>query len=65
METICIPRQRYEYLLKCERVIDMQFEEKVSKEFIMDVKKSEEAYKKGEYIEVNSKKERKRLFNSL
>ena len=27
METICIPRKRYEYLIKCERLVDMEFEE--------------------------------------
>lgn len=65
METICIPTERYEYLIKCERLVDMEFEEKFSKEFIAKVKESEEAYIKGEYIEVKSKEERKELFESL
>ncbi len=65
METICIPRERYEYLTRCERLVDMEFEEKFSKEFIAEVKESEEAYKKGKYVEVSDKEERKKLFESL
>lgn len=63
--TICIPKERYEYLTKCERLVDMEFEEKFSREFIAEVRESEEAYKRGEYIEVKNKEERKKIFNSL
>jgi hypothetical protein len=65
METVCVPKKRYEYLTKCERLVDMEFEEKFSKEFIAEVRESEEAYKKGKYVEVSGKEERKRLFESL
>ena len=65
METICIPRKRYEYLIKCERLVDMEFEEKFSDEFIAEVKESEEAYARGEYIEVKNRGEREKLFESL
>ncbi|MBU0569020.1 hypothetical protein KKC52_13375 [bacterium] len=65
METICIPQKRYEYLIKCERIVDMEFEENFSKEFITEVKESEEAYRKGEYVEARNKEERKKLFESL
>ena len=65
METICIPRKRYEYLIKCERLVDMEFEEKFSDEFIAEVKESEEAYARGEYIEVKNRREREKLFKSL
>jgi hypothetical protein len=53
METVCIPRERYDYLIKCERIVDMEFEEKFSDEFIAEVKESEEAYRRGEYIDPN------------
>ena len=65
METICIPWKRYEYLIKCERLVDMEFEEKFSDEFIAEVKESEEAYARGEYIEVKDKEEREKLLESL
>lgn len=65
METVCIPRERYEYLLKCERLVDMEFEEKFSEEFIAEVKESEEAYRRGEYNEVKKREEREKLFESL
>ena len=65
MENVCISRERYEYLIKCERLVDMEFEEKFSDEFIAEVKESEEAYRRGEYIEVKDKEERDKLFESL
>ena len=66
METVCIPGERYEYLIKCERLVDMEFEEKFSDEFIAEVKESEEAYRRGEYIGVkNILGEREKLFESL
>ena len=63
METVCIPRERYDYLIKCERLVDMEFEEKFSDEFIAEVKESEEAYRRGEYIEVKNREEREKLFH--
>ncbi len=64
-DTVCIPRKRYEYLIKCERLIDMEFEESFSREFIEEVKESEGAYKTGEFVEVKSSDDRKKLFDSL
>ena len=46
-ETICIPKERYEFLLNCEKLVDSEFNEKFSKEFLKEVKESEEAFKKG------------------
>ena len=43
----------------------MEFEEKISDEFIAEVKESEEAYERGEYIEVENREEREKLFESL
>ena len=64
-ETVCIPRKRYEFLVECERVVDMEFEEKFSEKFIKEVKASEEAYKKGEFVRVRNSEERRKLFDSL
>lgn len=38
METICITKERYEYLTKCERLVDMEFEENFSKMFVAEVR---------------------------
>ncbi len=65
METVCIPRERYEHLVKCERLVAMEFEENFSDEFMAEVKESEEAYERGEYIEVENREERAKLFESL
>lgn len=64
-ETVCIPKERYEYLVKCERLVDMEFEEKFSKEFIDEVKESEDAYTRGDFIKVKNREERKKTFDSL
>jgi hypothetical protein len=64
-ETICIPKERYEFLLNCEKLVESEFNEKFSKEFLKEVKKSEEAFKKGEYIEVKSSSDRDQIFDSL
>ncbi len=64
-ETVCIPKKRYDYLIGCERLVDMEFEEKFSKKFIMEVKESEEAYNKGEFVKVKDSKDRKNIFDSL
>lgn len=64
-ETICLSKERYEYLVKCERLVDLEFEDKFSTEFIKEAKESEEAYKKGEFIRVKNSKERRKLFESL
>ena len=64
-ETICIPKERYKFLIECEKLVDMEFEEKFSKKFIMQVKESEEAYKKDEFVRVKDSKERRKLFESL
>ncbi|MCK5040287.1 MAG: hypothetical protein KAR87_04940 [Candidatus Aenigmarchaeota archaeon] len=65
METVCIPRERYNYLTKCEHLVDMEFEEKFSDEFVAEVKESQKAYERGEFVEVNNEEERKKLFESL
>jgi hypothetical protein len=64
-ETICIPKERYEFLLSCEKLVDSEFNEKFSDEFLKEVKKSEEAYKKGDYIEVKNSSDRDEIFDSL
>ena len=65
MKTVNISKERYEFLIKCERLVRMEFEEKFSKEFIMEVKESEAVYNKGEYIEVVNGSERKKLFDFI
>ncbi|MEA3342701.1 MAG: hypothetical protein U9Q92_00910 [archaeon] len=63
--TICIPKERYEFLIGCERLVDMEFDERFSKKFIMEVRESKEAYNKGEFVKVKDSKDRKKLFESL
>ena len=51
--------------MRCEWLVDMEFEERFSEKFIMEVKESKEAYNKGEFVKVEGSKERKKLFESL
>ncbi len=64
-ETVCIPKARYEHLVRCEKIIESEFNEDFSEDFIRDVKESEDAYKKGAFIEVKGAKDRKNIFDSL
>ena len=64
-KTVCIPKKRYEYLVECERLVDLEFEEGFSEEFIKKVKESEEEYKRGEFVEVKDSEERRKLFDTL
>ena len=65
VETVTIPKDEYELLVKCRHIVESDFEEKFSEEFIKDVKESEEAYKNGDFVNVKSSEERKKLFDSL
>jgi len=65
MEEVIISKKEYEFLVKCRKIVDSEFEERFSKKFIEDVKKSEEAYKRGEFVRVKNSEERKKLFDSL
>ena len=64
-EVVTIPKEEYDLLVKCKHIVESEFEEKYSKEFIKDIKESEEAYKKGEHVSVKNSKERRKLFDSL
>lgn len=62
---VTIPKEDYELLLKCKHIVESEFEEKFSEEFIKAVKASERAYRDGEYVIVKSSQERRKLFDSL
>ena len=64
-EIVTIPKEEYDLLLKCRHIVESEFEEKFSEKFIREIKESEEAYKKGEFVRVKNSEDRKRLFDSL
>ncbi len=64
-EIVSIPKDEYELLLRCKHIVESEFEEKFSEEFIKEVKESEEAYKKGEFVRIKSSEDRRKLFDSL
>ena len=64
-ETVTIPKEEYKFLVKCRHIIDAEFGEHFSPQFIMAVKESEEAYKKGDVVKIKSRDERRKLFASL
>lgn len=64
-DVVTIPKKEYELLLKCKHIVESEFEENFSEEFIKAVKESEEACRKGEFVRVKSSEERRKLFDSL
>ena len=64
-DAVTIPQEEYEFLLKCRHLVEAEFEEHFSPAFVMAVKESEDAYKRGDVVRVKSREERKKLFDSL
>ena len=62
-DVVSIPRDEFDFLVKCRRIVESEFEEKYSKKFIEEVKASEEAYKKGEFVRFKTVKEAKAFFD--
>ena len=64
-KTICIPEERYEYLIGCERLVDMEFEERFAEKFIKEVKESERDYKEGKLKRFKTMKEVKHYLDNI
>ena len=64
-EVVTIPKKDYELLVKCRHIVESEFEEKYSEAFIRDIKESEDAYEKGDFVRVKNSQERRELFDSL
>ena len=64
-KTVCIPKERYEYLIECERLVDMEFEERFSETFIKEVRESEIDYEEGRFKEFKTMEEVKDYLDNL
>ena len=64
-ETITIPKDEYKFLVKCKNIVKSEFEERFSKKFIEDVKKSEEEYRKGNFVRFKNIKEAKKNLDAM
>ncbi len=64
-DVVSIRREEFELLVKCRRIVDSDFEEKFSDEFIKAVKKSEKDYNKGRFIRFSSKEEMSKHLDAL
>lgn len=64
-ELVTISREEYELLITCRHVVESEFEERFSQQFIQAVKVSEEAFKRGDTVKVKTSQERRMLFASL
>ena len=62
-EIVTIPKEEYELLVKCRRIVESEFEENFSEDFIKAVKESEEEYRKGNYLKFKNAEEAKRHFD--
>jgi hypothetical protein len=64
-ETVTIPKEEYELLVKCRRLVESEFEKDFTEDFIQAVRRSEKAYKEGQFKVCKTKEEREKLFDSL
>jgi hypothetical protein len=64
-DAVTISKDEYELLLRCKHVVESEFEEGFSEEFVRQVNESEDAYKKGNFVRVKNSHERRKLFDSL
>ena len=64
-DVVTIPREEYDLLVTCRHVVESDFEEKFSQQFIQALKKSEDAFKRGDIVKVRNSQERRKLFDSL
>ena len=62
-EIVTIPKKEYELLVKCRRIVESEFEENFSEDFIKAVKESEEEYRKENYLRFKNLEEAKRHFD--
>ena len=60
---VTIPKKEYELLLKCKHIVESDFEENFSENFIKAIKESEEQYRKGNYLRFKNLEEAKRHFD--
>lgn len=64
-ELITIPREEYLFLMRCRHVVESEFEEKFSKKFIQEIKESQDAYRRGDFVKFKNVKEAKAFFDKL
>ena len=62
-EVITVPKKEYEILVRCRHIVESEFEEKFSEEFIKDVQTSEEEYTKGNFVRLKDVKEARKFFD--
>ena len=64
-ETVCIPKEEYYFLKKCEEVLYEDVEEQFSESFIKKIKKAQNQIKLGEAKTFISDEEMDSYFESL
>ena len=64
-EIVTIPKEEYKLLLRCKHIVESDFEEKFSDKFIKEIRESEEAYKRGDYLRFKNVKEAKKHFDRV
>ena len=64
-DVVTIPKKEYELLLRCKHIVESEFEENFSEDFIKAIKESEEDYREGNYLRFNSVKEAKKYFDRV
>lgn len=64
-KTVCISRERYEHLIECEKLVDLEFEDRFSESFIKEVRESVKDYREGRFKRFKTMKEAKHYLDTL
>lgn len=64
-ETVSVPREEYKLLLKCRRIVESDFEEEFSEEFIRAIRRSRKDYREGRVRKAKTHREVRAILRSL
>ena len=65
METITIPKQEYELLIKCKNILELESDKELSPEFLKKIEKARNDIKEGKRLKFKTKKEVENYFKAM
>lgn len=64
-ETITIPKEEYNDLMDCRKVIELEYDQQLSKELLKKLKETQQSIKQGKGTRLNSLEELEAYFDKL
>lgn len=65
MKTVTIPKDEYEQLLDCRRIVEKRYPEELSEAMKRDIEKSQDDIRKGKYVKFKNWREAKKHLDAL